>query len=58
MLYDNVKNALRTAGLTVKLPGQYEAPCKEPYVVVHDGSLRSGAEKDDLQHVKNVCISY
>lgn len=37
MLYDNVKNALRTAGLTVKLPGQYEAPCKEPYVVVHDG---------------------
>ncbi len=36
MLYDNVKNTLRSVGLTVKLPGQYEAPCKEPYVVVHN----------------------
>lgn len=37
ILYDKVKQLLRSAGLNVKLPGQYESPCKEPYIVIHDG---------------------
>lgn len=43
MLYENVKSVLRSAGITVKLPGQYEAPCKESYVVIQNGGTYSYA---------------